>query len=644
MTSRGVATLALTAVSTVSLAAYQTGRYVSLERGIAQTQENINLIDKAIQSTSEEAVDLANRTLIGKLSDSAQIAQDVAGINQAYNQNDVQGLVQHLAEATSDVAVTAIKATGKDMAAEGVAVETNPDVVAIKESFDAGVDVVILSNIGARLAQLEWVKHEELEPALEGLENKQQELAQEQTAAAFWGKLQKNFQDTSAKSLVGKDPGEVLKQAASISPQAAAVVGRRVAIRDPQQSIFDLQSLPGINPDFIAALQRCEQADAQAASFGESDQYYYNQMTCDKYPDGSYIPAFGPGRGIATPNPPTGATFSSNTSPATGDIVNDSPLAFTTGPSDTETIYVKGDNGGTGIGLFSQSIDQEDFGDFWELYDPSGTSVVHDNPQRPDLPNAGKQISGSVSPRDQPMWSPARAASGGSYIVKTGIIGMEPISVSVRSGYIAWVKIPHAVLQVGWDEIFHDALGSASLGSSILILDGNAQSIRDVLSLGRDMRDGVYVDKNWRRTTVKPGNYMVALGTTVLDGPWWAGSTKGHWTVFPEYHPTPITAVAGQVTRCNLVLGGYTVSTDSPNHVDWSVLSSDMKHPFVDDPQNVIRDSRGTDSKRVHVLYPGHYVLIWGDSIEMAVNHRYRVKRDFTVTESEVTNLIIPAK
>lgn len=153
MTSRGVATLALTAVSTVSLAAYQTGRYVSLERGIAQTQENINLIDKAIQSTSEEAVDLANETLIGKLSDSAQIAQDVAGINQAYNQNDVQGLVQHLAEATSDVAVTAIKATGKDMAAEGVAVETNPDVVAIKESFDAGVDVVILSNIGARLAQ-----------------------------------------------------------------------------------------------------------------------------------------------------------------------------------------------------------------------------------------------------------------------------------------------------------------------------------------------------------------------------------------------------------------------------------------------------------------------------------------------------------
>ena len=105
-----------------------------------------------------------------------------------------------------------------------------------------------------------------------------------------------------------------------------------------------------------------------------------------------------------------------------------------------------------------------------------------------------------------------------------------------------------------------------------------------------------------------------------------------------------ITAVAGQVTLCKLVLGGYTVSTDSPDYIEWSVLSPDMKHEFGSQPQLVQRDSRGADSKRVYVLYPGHYELIWGDSTEMSVNHRYRGKRDFTVSESEITGLIIPAK
>ncbi|HTS10423.1 MAG TPA: hypothetical protein VMP68_32970 [Candidatus Eisenbacteria bacterium] len=70
---------------------------------------------------------------------------------------------------------------------------------------------------------------------------------------------------------------------------------------DPQQSIQDLEGIPGINPDFIAALQRCAQADAQYAAVPSFDNYL-NQMACDKYPDGSYVSAFGPARGIGYTN------------------------------------------------------------------------------------------------------------------------------------------------------------------------------------------------------------------------------------------------------------------------------------------------------------------------------------------------------
>jgi hypothetical protein len=652
MTSSGVTALALTAILSVGFAAYQAGRYVSLERGIAQAQQNINLIDKEINSTAEEVVDLAKQTLIGKLGTSAQIAQDVAGIGQAYNQNDIQGLVQHLGEAAGDISVAAIKATGEEMAAEGVAAAGGPNVVAIKESFDAGVDVIILSNIGARLAQLEWVKHAQLEPALESLENKQQELVQEQKTAALWEKLQSEFQETSAKSMAGKDAGEVLKQAASVDPRAAAEIGRGIAIRDPQQSLHELECMPGLNPDFIAAME----AEFYIATQMQSDARW-GQFTATRYPDGTYIPAFGPCRGIDIPNPISGGLIASSTAacrsghpvqtaclsiPETpSSTSNDSPLAFTTGPSETETIYVKGDNGSTGIGLFSQSVDQQDFGDNWELYDSSGTSIVHD-PRNPDMGRVSKGISGSVSPRD-PKWYNAWGAPSGTYVAKTSIVGMEPFSVSVRPGYITWVKIPHAVIQVGWDEVFHDALGSQSLSSGILILDSKAQSIGAVLAVDRSMRDGVYVDENWRRTDVKPGNYTVAIGMRESEG---FLSTKGQWTLFPGYLPSPVTAVAGQVTRCKLVLGGFTISTDSANYLEWAVLSPDMRHEysFPRGQLSISRESRSTDCKLVHILYPGHYELIWGNSMDLSINHKYRGKRDFTVTESEVTNLIIPAK
>jgi hypothetical protein len=114
------------------------------------------------------------------------------------------------------------------------------------------------------------------------------------------------------------------------NPKAAAGLARGLAIVDPSQEFSGLNGIPGLNPDFVAAFNRCNQIaltlprqittygaqrqadcgassdcpqsalaarDAAVARAGED-----SMMTCTKYGDGSYIPAFGtPRGGVAGP-------------------------------------------------------------------------------------------------------------------------------------------------------------------------------------------------------------------------------------------------------------------------------------------------------------------------------------------------------
>ncbi len=91
--------------------------------------------------------------------------------------------------------------------------------------------------------------------------------------------------------------GAIISESSSVSAVAAHNVGRGMTIIDPDQAIWDLGKIPGINSDFIAALERCKNAEA-AWSRHPRMENYVAAMTCNKYPDGSYILPNSPSRGL----------------------------------------------------------------------------------------------------------------------------------------------------------------------------------------------------------------------------------------------------------------------------------------------------------------------------------------------------------
>lgn len=90
-----------------------------------------------------------------------------------------------------------------------------------------------------------------------------------------------------------------VRQAAARGPGHAFQVAQGISIVDPDHSVGDLAGMPGINPDFIEALKRCNQTVATAWT----RQGYQDAMTCNKYSDGSYINIFGPSRRGLQPRP-----------------------------------------------------------------------------------------------------------------------------------------------------------------------------------------------------------------------------------------------------------------------------------------------------------------------------------------------------
>jgi hypothetical protein len=103
-----------------------------------------------------------------------------------------------------------------------------------------------------------------------------------QQQAAFKAWLAKNGLDSPTR----------LRQLAAANPTISGSLLRGASIVDPNEGIWNLSGIPGINPDFIAALERCSQPDALSGTSAG----YQIAMTCDKYSDGSYIPAFGSSR------------------------------------------------------------------------------------------------------------------------------------------------------------------------------------------------------------------------------------------------------------------------------------------------------------------------------------------------------------
>lgn len=305
-------------------------------------------------------------------------------------------------------------------------------------------------------------------------------------------------------------------------------------------------------------------------------------------------------------------------------------LPFHTGPMETETIFVKGPNGDTGIGLYSPPINEDDaldvVGSHWHLLDATGKGF-------PNMPNSkeplGGPISAAVSER-LPYWASPQAVKSGEYLVQTDIVGMEPFPVSVRSGYITWVKIPHASLHIDWEQSLHHGLLESHY--YILMLDANGQAILAKCATQQGLTNS---DAAWRKV-VKPGTYTVTLATKNVIA---AQETAA--TALYNFTPAAVTAAVGTITHYKLPLAGYTISTDRPL-ADWAVLSPDGKYRIG--RGRVSNDSRHQDSQRVYIFHPGRYKLIWGDSWEMTVNRQYEYTLDFAVSEAEIRHLVLPAQ
>jgi hypothetical protein len=83
-----------------------------------------------------------------------------------------------------------------------------------------------------------------------------------------------------------------VRQAAARGPEHASQIAQGISIVDADFAAQDLAGIPGINPDFIESLKRCNQTVANAWT----RQGYLDAMNCNKYPDGSYINIMGPSR------------------------------------------------------------------------------------------------------------------------------------------------------------------------------------------------------------------------------------------------------------------------------------------------------------------------------------------------------------
>jgi hypothetical protein len=308
-------------------------------------------------------------------------------------------------------------------------------------------------------------------------------------------------------------------------------------------------------------------------------------------------------------------------------------LAFTTGPTETETIYVKGTNGDTGIGIYSPPVDEGDmvYAAGWLLTDQSGRQLIRDpccaNVFQPIGGNISSALSGPYS--NKRHWAGPRGTAAGNYQLKFdegSLKGMEPLRANVRQGYITWVKIPHAELQVDWEPSLSAALTNS--GYSVTILDASKKKIVMPPSPGGPFDDVFTKFPSWRYD-LKQGSYAITLATDRSE------SNPGVVPMY-GYKPDAVTLTAGKVVHYKLPVGGFTVSNERKN-IAWDVVSPNGQEVFTGRIVN-------RDSKSVIVLYPGRYRLIWGDEMDMLVYHKYQGSLDFSILESRIQNLVIPPR
>jgi hypothetical protein len=253
----------------------------SLQPGITQTQDALNKIERLMsQNDAELAKMFADQSLdfAGE-----QILKDFGDIKDSYEFGNAVGSGEY-AKAIEKAGDILASYWGKaDPAGVGGIVDASAKL--INQAFKMR-ETQNLIDQQAQLASL----RQQLQNTLYRLEGKDPKDPDQ----SWWMDVlqsDKQLHDSFQKWL--RQNGITENQ---LDPQPGL---NGATIVEPDAQPYDLQKIPGINPDFIEALQRCSQATNVATTAG-----YIAAMTCNKYPDGSYIPAFlGPGDGLGNPSP-----------------------------------------------------------------------------------------------------------------------------------------------------------------------------------------------------------------------------------------------------------------------------------------------------------------------------------------------------
>ncbi|HEU0007248.1 MAG TPA: hypothetical protein VFS12_14790, partial [Terriglobia bacterium] len=100
---------------------------------------------------------------------------------------------------------------------------------------------------------------------------------------------------TALLSSAGDSPYQfavrVLSQAQKTSPSAAATIVQSMTILSPARDVWKLADVPGINPDFLSALE-CEKRVMNGAPKADSSGAFLEAFSCRTSPDGSSVQAF----------------------------------------------------------------------------------------------------------------------------------------------------------------------------------------------------------------------------------------------------------------------------------------------------------------------------------------------------------------
>jgi hypothetical protein len=328
--SVGIAAIGVAALAFGSYSYFQ--RQTSLKRGIAETEHSLQQVNQLIEENQTEIL-----TLLSSLATDVGTGLERTGsagsdpmapgnppgdiVDSGGIAISLSGVVDHFRQSSSNFdASKAVEnhdyGPALEQAAQGIASiwgKTNPWVAGGKEAIDIAANAYEANALlvqQARLMQAQGTLEAQLsrlrfnDPGNRAewqriLDNLRTNSASEHDTFLKW---------LAANGLSERDAfAKALSNAANASPAIASQVASGT-ILDPSQLGNDLGDIPNINPDFIAAIQ----CDRYVATHAMSDPRWL-KFTCAHYPDGTFIPAFGPCRGIDVPNPFYGGLISSST-------------------------------------------------------------------------------------------------------------------------------------------------------------------------------------------------------------------------------------------------------------------------------------------------------------------------------------------